>query len=54
MIITKSNENDLITIEYSKGTERSYQSVKRRQYLTLKMKLEALGYTIKIIEKNNN
>jgi hypothetical protein len=54
MIITKSNQDDLITIEYSKGTERSYQSVKRRQYATLKMKLEAIGYTIKIIEKNNN
>jgi hypothetical protein len=54
MITTKSNENDLITIEYSKGTERSYQSVKRRQYATLKMKLEAIGYIIKIIEKNNN
>jgi hypothetical protein len=51
MIITKSNQDDLITIEYTKGTEKSYQSVKRRQYLTVKMKLEALGYTIKIIEK---
>ena len=52
MIITKSNENELITIEYSKGTERSYQSVKRRQFATLKLKLEAIGYTIKIINKN--
>jgi hypothetical protein len=52
MIITKSNENDLITIEYSKGTERSYQSVKRRQFATLKLKLEAIGYIIKIVEKN--
>jgi hypothetical protein len=51
MIITKSNENELITIEYSKGNERSYQSVKRRQYITLKLKLEAIGYAIKIIEK---
>jgi hypothetical protein len=52
MIITKSNQDELITIEYSKGTERSYQSVKRRQFATLKMKLEVLGYTIKIIEKH--
>jgi len=52
MIITKANQDDLITIEYSKGTERSYQSVKRRTYLTVKMKLEAIGYTTKIIEKN--
>jgi hypothetical protein len=51
MIITKSNENDLITIKYSKGNERSYQSVKRRQYATLKMKLEAIGYIVKLIEK---
>jgi hypothetical protein len=49
MIITKSNENDLITIEYSKGNERSYQSVKRRQYATLKMKLEAIGYIVKLV-----
>jgi hypothetical protein len=49
MIITKSNENDLITIEYSKGNEKSYQSVKRRQYLTLKMKLEAIGYIVKLV-----
>jgi hypothetical protein len=51
MIITKSNQDDLITIEYTKGTEKSYQSVKRRQYLTVKMKLEALGYSVKLIEK---
>jgi hypothetical protein len=54
MIITKSNQDELITIEYTKGTEKSYQSVKRRQYLTVKMKLEAIGYTIKIIEKTTN
>jgi len=53
MLVTKENREQLITIEYSKGTEKSYQSVKRRQYATLKMKLEAIGYTIKIIEKNN-
>jgi hypothetical protein len=53
MLITKNNQDDLITIEYSKGTERSYQTIKRRQYLTIKMKLESIGYTIKLIEKNN-
>lgn len=52
MLITKSNQDDLVTIEYTKGTEKSYQSVKRRQYLTVKMKLEALGYSVKMIEKN--
>lgn len=49
MIINKTNQDDLITIEYSKGTEKSYQTVKRRQYHTVKMKLEAIGYTIKLI-----
>ena len=49
MIITKANQDDLITIEYSKGTEKSYQSVKRRQYATLKMKLEAIGYIVKLV-----
>lgn len=51
MLITKSNQDDLVTIEYTKGVEKSYQSVKRRQYLTVKMKLEALGYSVKLIEK---
>ncbi len=51
MLITKSNQDDLVTIEYSKGTEKSFQSVKRRQYLTVKTKLEVLGYSVKMIEK---
>lgn len=51
MLITKNNQDDLVTIEYTKGAEKSYQSVKRRQYLTVKMKLEALGYSVKMIEK---
>ena len=51
MLITKNNQDDPVTIEYTKGTEKSYQSVKRRQYLTVKMKLEAIGYSVKLIEK---
>lgn len=51
MLITKNNQDDLVTVEYSKGVEKSFQSVKRRQYLTIKMKLEALGYSVKMIEK---
>lgn len=51
MIITKNNQDDLITIEYTKGVEKSYQSIKRRQFATLKLKLETIGYTIKIVEK---
>ncbi len=51
MLITKNNQDDLVTVEYSKGVEKSFQSVKRRQYLTVKMKLEALGYSVKMIEK---
>lgn len=54
MLITKNNQDDLITIEYSKGVEKSYQTIKRRQYLTLKMKLEAIGYIVKLIEKTTN
>lgn len=52
MLITKNNQDDLVTVEYSKGVEKSFQTIKRRQYLTVKMKLEALGYSVKMIEKN--
>lgn len=52
MLITKNNQDDLVTIEYSKSVEKSFQTIKRRQYLTVKMKLEALGYSVKMIEKN--
>lgn len=51
MLITKNNQDDLVTVEYSKGVEKSFQTIKRRQYLTVKMKLEALGYSVKMIEK---
>lgn len=53
MLITKNNQDDLVTVEYSKGVEKSYQTIKRRQFLTIKMKLEALGYVVKMIKKNN-
>lgn len=49
MILNKHNKDEWITIEYTKGKERSTQPVKRKNYYSTKCKLEGLGYQVKII-----
>lgn len=49
MIPNKQNKDEIITLEYTKGKERSTQPVKRKNYYSTKCKLEGLGYKVKII-----
>jgi hypothetical protein len=49
VIPNKKNKDDLITIQYSKGNENSTQVVKLKSLASTKLKLERLGYLVKII-----
>ena len=49
MIANKHNKEQWVTIEYTKGKEFSTQAVKRKSYNSTKVKLERLGYSVKII-----
>ena len=49
MIANKHNKDEWVTIEFTKGFEVSTQAVKRKSYNNTKVKLERLGYSVKII-----
>jgi len=49
VIPNKHNKEEWVTIEYSKGFEKSTQPVKRKMYNSTKVNLERLGYSVKII-----
>jgi len=49
VIPNKHNKDEWVTIEFTKGKEQSTQAVKRKSYNATKVKLERLGYSVKII-----
>jgi hypothetical protein len=49
VIPNKHNKDEWVTIKFTKGVEYSTQAVKRKSYNATKVKLERLGYLVKIL-----
>jgi hypothetical protein len=49
VIPNKHNKDEWVTIEFTKGKEASTQAVKIKSYNSTKVKLERLGYLVKIL-----